>query len=148
MTREEFIEVLEDLGYAYEIEGDKIIVTHRGNVNLILLETIPRGVVFNSGDVVYLYHLKTIPSDTKFNNRGVVNLGSLKTLPSGMEFNNGEGINLASLKTIPPIVMFNNGGGVYLSSLIGGWFKDWNGNIEGIASKRLLNSMISKGMFI
>jgi hypothetical protein len=50
-------------------------------------------------------------------------------------------------------VEFNNGGSVYLRSLIGGstlvdgWFNKWESNIEGIDSKRLLNFMISKGLF-
>jgi hypothetical protein len=44
-------------------------------------------------------------------------------------------------------VVFENGGDVYLGSLIGGWLDDWNGNIEGIDSNRLLNSMINKGVF-
>jgi hypothetical protein len=43
--------------------------------------------------------------------------------------------------------VFTNSGDVYLRSLIGGGFDDWEGNIEGIDSKRLLNLMISKGIF-
>jgi hypothetical protein len=35
-----------------------------------------------------------------------------------------------------------------LVHLIGGWSNEWEGNIEGIDSKRLLNLMINKGMFI
>jgi hypothetical protein len=45
-------------------------------------------------------------------------------------------------------VVFKNEGGVYLYSLTGDWFRNWKGNIEGIDNKRLLNLMISKGMFI
>jgi len=45
-------------------------------------------------------------------------------------------------------VEFKNKGYVYLKSLIDGWFGDWSGNIEGIASNRLLNHMINKGFFI
>jgi hypothetical protein len=44
-------------------------------------------------------------------------------------------------------VVFKNKGDVYLRALTGGWFDDWKGNIKGIDSKRLLNSMISKGLF-
>jgi hypothetical protein len=48
-------------------------------------------------------------------------------------------------------VEFNNGGFVFLRSLIGGleygFFDDWRGNIEGIDSNRLLNKMISLGLF-
>jgi hypothetical protein len=44
-------------------------------------------------------------------------------------------------------VVFKNKGFVYLRALTGGWFGAWKGNIKGIDSKRLLNSMISKGVF-
>jgi hypothetical protein len=44
-------------------------------------------------------------------------------------------------------VEFNNEGGVNLGSLVGGWFNDWKGNIKGVDSKKLLNFMISKGVF-
>ena len=89
MTQEAFIKVLDEKDYSYEMEGDKIVVTH-------------------GGDDVWLN----------------------------------------SLETLPPGVKFKNGGYVYLGSLIGGCFEDWKGNIEGIDSKRLLNFMISKGVFI
>lgn len=80
--------------------------------------------------------------------KGSVRLDSLKTLPPGVEFKNGGDVWLDSLKTLPPGVEFRNGGSVYLDSLIGGWFGDWKGNIEGIDSKRLLNVMIKQGVFI
>jgi len=124
MTREAFIEVLEKRAwdpynkdtldiywkkkdYIYEIEGNKIIVTYKGDVGL----------------------------------------GSLTSLPSGVEFKNDGDINLRSLTSLPPGVEFRNEGDVFLGYLIGGSFGDWEGNIEGIDSKRLLNVMISKGVF-
>ena len=89
MTREEFIKILGEEGYySYKIEGDKIVVTFGGYVNL----------------------------------------GSLTSIPPGVEFKN--------------VV------DVYLNSLTGDWFSNWKGNMEGIESNRLLNLMISKGMFI
>ncbi len=87
MTREEFIKELNREKYSYEIEGNKIIVTHDRNVWL------------------------------------------------------------DSLTSLPPGVVFRNGGYVDLRSLIGGYFDDWKGNIKGIDPKRLLNFMISKGVF-
>ena len=107
MTRKEFIKVLKDNRYSYEIKGDKIIVTHKGSVWLDSLTSIPPGVVFR--------------------NEGNVFLQSLTSLPPGVEF--------------------RNGGDVNLGALIGGRFSGWDGNIEGIDSKRLLNKMISKGLF-
>jgi hypothetical protein len=103
MTRDEFIKVLKY--YTYKIEGDNIVVTHKGNVNLI----------------------------------------SLMSLPSGVKFKNKGDVYLQSLTSLPPGVKFENGDGVYLGSLTGYY---WEGNIEGIDSRRLLNLMISKGLFI
>jgi hypothetical protein len=107
MTGEEFIGILSKKGYSYEIEGDRIIVTH--------------------GDAFFLNSPKSIPSGVIFKNDGIV--------------------DLSSLRSISPDVEFNNSGNVYLGFLIGRWFDEWDGNIEGIDSKRLLNSMISKGIF-
>jgi len=35
-----------------------------------------------------------------------------------------------------------------LGFLIGGWFDEWQGNIEGIDSNKLLNAMIKRELFI
>ena len=129
MTREEFIERLDRIGYSYEIEGEKIIITDK-----------------NGGDVL-LESLKTIPPGVEFKNKGDVYLYNLTTLPAGVEFKNRWGVYLNSLETIPPGVEFKNGGTVYLDSLVGGWFSVWEANIEGVDSNRLLNVMISKGLF-
>ena len=107
MTQEEFIKVLDEEGYSYEIEGDRIVVTYGYGVDLSALTSIPPGVEFKNG--------------------GYVDLESLTSLPPGVEFKNGED--------------------VYLVYLVGGWFGEWQGNIEGIAPERLLNLMISKGVF-
>jgi len=77
-----------------------------------------------------------------------VNLGHLRGLPPKVEFRNKGGlVDLDSIKTIPPGIEFNNGKPVNLDSLVGGWFDEWKGNIEGIDSNRLLNVMIKKGLF-
>ena len=127
MTREEFIDILERKGYSYELEGDKIVVTGKG--------------------VVDLWTLKTLPPDVVFKNGWDVHLRALKTLPPGVVFKNGGYVHLESLETIPPGVVLKNGGDIDLESLVGEWFGDWKGNIKGIKSKRLLNWMISKGLF-
>ena len=112
MTQEEFIEVLDDKGYPYEIVGDKIVVTNE--------------------DTVYL--------------------NTLTSLPPGVEFGNGGYVGLRDLTSIPPGVVFENGEDVWLKSFISGrdnkgYFGYWEGNIEGIDSKRLLNLMIKQGVF-
>jgi hypothetical protein len=76
-----------------------------------------------------------------------VYLRALTSLPLGVVFNNEGRVYLNSLTSLPPGVEFRNGGRVYLNSLTGDWLDEWNGNIKGIGSKRLLNYMISKGIF-
>jgi hypothetical protein len=77
-----------------------------------------------------------------------VDLSALTSIPPGVEFRNGGTVNMGSLASISPGVEFNNGESVYLRSLVGGWFEDWSGNIEGIEPTSLLNVMIKQGMFI
>ena len=127
MTREAFIKVLEEKDYSYRIEGNKVIVTHKGNVDLRDLTSLPPGVVFK--------------------NEAVVNLNSLGLLSPGVEFINVGNINLDSITSLPPGVEFKHRGNVYFKSLMGGRFSDWRGDIEGIDYKRLLNKMISIGIF-
>ena len=127
MTQEEFKEVLDEKGYSYKEEGNKIVVNHRDYVDLRSLTTLPKGIAFSNAGSVYLNSLTTLPEGIEFSNMGSVDLGSLTTLPEG--------------------TVFPNSGVVYLKSLIGGWFDEWKGNIKGIESKRLLNKMISEGLF-
>ena len=77
-----------------------------------------------------------------------VDLRDLTSLPPGVVFSNEGSVRLRSLTSISPGVEFKNEGSVRLDALIGGWFNDWKGNIEGIEGKRLLNFMIKRGMFI
>ena len=128
MTQKEFIELLDEKGYSYEIEGDKIVVTHKWYVDLEDLTSFPPGV--------------------EFRNKDNVELESLTSLPPDVEFRNGGDVHLDSLTSLPPGVVFNNRGTVDLESLTGGWFDEWIGNIKCIDIKRLLNLMIKKGMFI
>jgi hypothetical protein len=78
-----------------------------------------------------------------------VYLDDLTSLPPDVEFRNKGDVYLQSLTSLPPDVVFRNKGDVSLQSLIGGlgWFFERKGNIKGINSKRLLNLMISKGVF-
>ena len=83
------------------------------------------------------------------NYKWMVVFNSLETIPPGVVFKNQGAIAFNSLKTIPPGVEFDNKGLVIFRSLIsgGGSFREWKGNIEGIDYKRLLNKMISIGLF-
>ena len=147
MTGEEFIEILKERGYSYEEEGDRIIVTHRGYVYLDR-KTLPPGVEFKNGGHVWLKNLETLPPGVAFKNDSGVILSHLKTLPPGVAFKNGGGVNLSGLETLPPGVEFKNDGDVGLKGILGRWLNRWEGNIEGVENKRLLNLMISKGVFI
>ena len=147
MTGEEFIKELDKKGYSYEIEGDKIVVTYEMGVDLRSLTSLPPGVEFNNGGSIDLYYLTSLPPGVAFRNGGSVNLNSLTSLPPGVEFNSEGYVDLGALTSLPPGVVFKNRGRVYLRSLTGRWFDEWEGNIEGIEPKRLLNKMISLGIF-
>jgi hypothetical protein len=127
MTKEEFIKVLDRNDYSYEIEGNKLVVTREGNA--------------------LLHDLASLPDDVVFRNKGHVHLDSLPTFPPNVVFENEGHILLNSLTSIPPGIVFGSKSDVYLKSLMGEWSDDWEGNIKGIESKRLLNKMISLGLF-
>ena len=77
MTQEEFIEVLDEKGYSYKIEGDKIIVTQEGYLNFYSLTSLPPDVEFRNKGSVHLYSLTSIHPGVEFNNGGIVGLDSL-----------------------------------------------------------------------
>ena len=129
MTREEFTKQLDKKKYSYEIEGDKIII------------------ISGYGGNVYLNALTSLPPGVEFRNKDHVGLESLTSLPPGVVFKNGGYVYLRSLTSLPPGVEFNNGGDVWVRDIIGGFFNKWKGNIEGVDEKRLLNKMISLGLF-
>jgi len=147
MTQEEFIKVLDKKGYSYKIEGDKIVVTEEFHVHL-RATSLPSGVVFKNEGYIHLYALTSLPPDVVFKNEGGVHLYALTSLPPGVEFRNGGDVDLRALTSLPPGVEFSNEWSVRLDALIGGWFFEWKGNIEGIKKGRLLNLMIKRGMFI
>jgi hypothetical protein len=128
MTQEEFVQVLKKFGYSFERAGDEILVTHQGSVSLGSLKSLPPGV--------------------QFQNRGNVWLNSLERVPPGVRFENNGDVGLSSLESLPPGFRFENQWDVDLNSLMGGWFYEWNGNIKGVDSKRLLNLMIDKKLFL
>jgi hypothetical protein len=148
MTQKEFIEILKKEKYSYEIQGDKIIVTHKVTVYLSFLTSLPPGVEFKNKGAVSLYALTSLPPGVEFKNEWYVDLRGLTSIPPDVVFRNEGDVYLDYLTSIPSGVVFRNGGDVNLESLIGGWLFKWKGNIEGIDSNRLLNSMISKEMFI
>ncbi len=126
MTRERFIELLHSKRYAYKIEGDMIFVNSSPSGGGIHLDysSIPPGVVFINKESVFL--------------------DNLISMPDNIVFNNGKDVHLRWCKNIPSSVKFNNGGKVLLKEK---WFSNWSCNIEGINSTKLLNLMVSKGMF-
>lgn len=97
-----------------------------------------------------------IPANVVFENEGDVTL-NIDELPENVKFFNEGDVYLYQVESIHSSVEFNNEGEVFFGSLIDGYFFEWEGNIEGIDSNmvlkgidsnRLLNLMISKGIFI
>lgn len=118
MTRLEFIEILDQKGYTYVEEGNKIVITHLDR------ERFDDNVWFNS--------LESIPPNVEFRNDGNI---MIRYFMAGEPSDSG----------IPSSVEFNNGSDVWLNKL--GWFGNWKGNIDDINSKQLLNKMVSDGLF-
>ena len=166
MTKEEFMEILEDKGYYYNGEGESIVVDHKGNLDLSDLEEIPSGIEFSNRGYISLDSLKVVPPGVKFDNSGNVWLNSVESLSPDTYFGQlTDEVFLTSLKRIPPGVTFENGS-VGLKSILnkrGGrtytdYFSNWPGNLwaeskmdyskqSTISSGRLLTKMVSLGLF-
>ena len=152
MTKEEFIKVLSEEGYSYIEQDGKLLVFvtgfRRENVYLDNITDLPEDIVFvNDGDV-WMGSLTSLPPGIGFKNKGQVCLGVLTSIPSGTEFaNKGGHINLKSIKSISTGAIFNTEEPIFLKSLTGGWFENWEGNIEDINTNELLRRMISLGIF-
>lgn len=133
MTREEFLKILEKNNYSYVIESDNSIVI----------------TVVNTG--INLNELETMPENVVFENQGSVHLYSLGSLPEGTIFRNAENVYIKHFKNIHPTVRFYNKSDLWIMNPRSGWkalHYSEGFNIEDINSKELLNSMISKGIFI
>jgi hypothetical protein len=93
MTREEFIKELDEKGYSYKIEGDKIIVTGKGDIWLESLTSLPPGVEFRNGGHVNLRSLTSISVGVEFNNGGsvffesLINVGFISEWPGNITGN-------------------------------------------------------------
>ena len=175
MTTEEFKELLSGFEIYWEsqnIEGnEKIIVGGRdkfstnvdlgtsksippnveflnnGWINLDRLESLSSGIIFRNMGYVTLESLKDLPSDTVFENGTLVYLESLETLPFNFTFNNRSGVNLNSIKKIPSGVQFGNQVNHVVFNKFSLFLKDFDFGIEGISDIKILNKMISLGLF-
>ena len=101
------------------------------------LTSLPLGVVFKNGGGVYLSSLTSLPPGVNFKNEGHVGLRSLTSISPGVEFNNKGNVYKGD----------DYKGDVNFRALTGDWFSEWKGNIRDIDSNRLLNKMISLGLF-
>jgi len=114
---EKFIKTLREKGYEYMRDGDKIIVTHNGYVDLRNLKELPENITFANRWGVYLRSLKKLPETTKFANGGSIDLCRLKELPENITFANKGCVYLYNLKELPGTTTFINGGNVNLRNL-------------------------------
>jgi hypothetical protein len=137
MTQEEFKRELDQKGIFYEMEGERLVIVCYSDLNLNRIKAIPSGVIFrhwNSG-----VHPK-------------VYLNGLEEIPSGVEFGGGR-IYLNSLRRIDPSIkiggncvmicpMLGTENGLCVPAIYSFMF-----GIDGIEDWRILNKMISSGLF-
>jgi hypothetical protein len=163
MTQEEFIQSMIDAGYAgdfYKIEGDKLIITYSGRTIKLRSEISP-GIIFRNNGDVHLLGCETLPEGTVFENEGTVDISNVKEIPKGTIFSNGGYATFPRCSSISSGVKFINGGDVYFGPLRlicpsvkflnSGKISilEWTlfSQMEGIDSKKILDKMISIGLF-
>ena len=91
MTREEFIKIIDQKEYSYEIENNNIVITSGFNGGFIFLhelEDIPSGVIFKNSGAVLLEPLTSLPPGIKFKNKGNVYIDTVTSISPGVEFDN------------------------------------------------------------
>ena len=116
MTQEKFIEALDEKGYSYKIEDERVVVDFNGDVILNNLKELPSGTIFANGGGVNL-SLKKLPSDVIFENNGITFLGNLKKLPSGTIFKNRGDVYLNYLEKLSSDAIFENDGIIFIHNL-------------------------------
>ena len=168
MTREQFINILNEKGYSYDIKDNGTIRILSGDskniVDLESIESMPSDVEFTrTCGGVRLYKLKEIPSRVYFNNKSYVNLRDLEYIHTDVEFNNLAMVHLDSLKELTPNIKiyndgyvnakkverispdfeFHNTAQIYLSRF---YTTTWGYSVAGISDARMVNLAIKKGL--
>jgi uncharacterized protein YaiE (UPF0345 family) len=147
MTREEFIEQLDQDKIAYNLSGDVIEITgsnvlaYKWNVTIQHVKALPSGVIFSNKGYVFIKELGDIPEGVQFNNGGNITLGlsdrGIKIHPS-VQFNNGKS----------KIMLGYQGGGKYMFNTSGDWGQSWVGSIDDVSTKRLFKLMVKQRVFL
>jgi len=143
VTREEFINYLENNKYKYKLVGSKIEITR---VDRIIL-----------GNVINLHQIEYLPPNVIFSNSGGVKMLNIKNIPEGVEFNNTGAVFLGrsggGLK-IHPSVKFNNRSSIYLGYRgeylgfdLSTGYGESDIDIESISREFLFMLMVKQGVF-
>jgi hypothetical protein len=137
MTIEEFKSALDQKGIFYEMEEERLVIECYSDLNLNRIKTIPPGVIFR-------YWLSGVNLK--------VYLNDLEEIPPGVEFMGGR-IYLNSLRRIDPSVKIGSNCVMVCPMLGEETINDvpviyhFLFGIEGIEDWRILNLMISLGLF-
>jgi hypothetical protein len=137
MEQEEFKSALDQKGIFYEMEEERLVIECYTDLNLNRIKTIPSGVIFR-------YWLSGVSLK--------VYLNDLEEIPPGVEFMGGR-IYLNSLRRIDPSVKIGSNCVMICPMLDGETINDvpaiyhFEFGIEGIEDWRILNKMISVGLF-
>ena len=137
MNLEDFKRELRDKGYSYREEGGRLVV--EGNL-ISDLTQIPPGVIFQSDGEIWMNSLKAIPFDVEFRNGGWVYLRSVEKIDPSVRFHNENyGVYLGRFHSFSALIenTFSTGRSTWTFE-----FK-----IPGISDRRILNRMISIGLF-
>jgi hypothetical protein len=78
--------------YSYNENGETLMVSTDGHVNLEDVNYLPSHVCFQNNGYVDLSSIETLPEYTVFSNDGNIYLDSLKGFSKGVRFKNGKDI--------------------------------------------------------
>ena len=109
--------------YSYNENGETLIVSTDGHVNLEDVNYLPSHICFSNNGYVDLSSIETLPEYTVFANDGNIYLDSLKSFSKGVRFKNGK--DIFGMKF----------GMIHLVNSL---------DIEGISTQRIINCFIKQ----
>jgi hypothetical protein len=116
MNKEEFMYLLDDLGYPFKVQGERVIVG--GGIIRIDSEVIYDQVSFENWGWVRLNFLKGLPEGVRFNNKGNVWINGIEKLNGDYQFDCRGNVIISGLLEISGSLRFNNTGGhVWIENL-------------------------------
>lgn len=107
VTGDEFTHMLDECGYAWFRDDNRIVVTSY-EVKLSGLNSLPNGICFRDAHSVSLNNLALLPEAVRFENCNSIYMNSLASVPEGFCFENQGHLSLDGMTSLPKGTQIRN----------------------------------------